>query len=130
MRTFASGATRDIDNGKLDYEGFINPLCDHSFARYMHLHRKQSDGKMRDADNWQKGFGPDVAIKSLVRHMEDLKLLNRGYYVYEYRNGDYVERIVSKEPMRKPMEFYTEITKEDACNAIRFNVEAYKLDIL
>ena len=72
IRTFASGATRDSDDGKLDYEGFISPLALQMFAVYMHKHRLQSDGKLRDSDNWQKGIPRAQYMKSLVRHVMDL----------------------------------------------------------
>ena len=81
MREFESGATRDTDEGKLDYEGFLSPLVLKRYAQYMHKHRKQADGKLRDSDNWQKGFGDkhlDVCIKSLWRHFLDLWKEHRG----------------------------------------------------
>jgi hypothetical protein len=34
-REFDTGATRDTDNGKLEYSRYINPLADYSFAEYM-----------------------------------------------------------------------------------------------
>ena len=69
MRTFESGATRDGEEGKLDFEGFLSPLALEAYARYMHGHRKQSDGELRDSDNWQKGIPLDVYMKSLWRHL-------------------------------------------------------------
>ena len=68
VRTFDTGATRDTDDGKLDYEGFISPLVLERFARYMHTHRLQPDGTLRDSDNWQKGIPRDQYIKSAWRH--------------------------------------------------------------
>jgi len=52
------------------------------YAKYMNKHRIQSDGKLRDSDNWQKGFGKDhykVCVKSLLRHVMDLWLEERGF---------------------------------------------------
>jgi hypothetical protein len=75
MRNFDTGATRDTDDGKLDYEAFLSPLVIERYARYMHQHRVQADGKLRDGDNWQKGFGDNhqsVCMKSLWRHFMDL----------------------------------------------------------
>lgn len=69
VREFPSGATRDTDNGKVDYEGFLSALVLPRFAEYMHSHRKQSDGKPRDSDNWQKGIPLDAYMKSLWRHL-------------------------------------------------------------
>lgn len=82
IRKFNSGATRDTDEGKHDYEGFLSPLVIQRFGEYMTKHRKQSDGSLRDSDNWQKHFGKDhfnVCIKSLWRHLMDLWLFHRGY---------------------------------------------------
>jgi hypothetical protein len=82
IRKFKSGATRDTDEGKNDYEGFLSPLVIQKFGNYMNKHRKQSDGSLRDSDNWQKGFGDkhfDVCIKSLFRHFHDLWMEHRGY---------------------------------------------------
>lgn len=79
MRKFASGATRDADTDKLDFEGFDSPLVNKRFAQYMHLHRKQADGTMRGADNWQAGIPKEAYAKSLIRHMEDLKLHWDGF---------------------------------------------------
>src|SRR5512145_2767796 len=77
VRTFESGATRDTDTNKLDFEGFLNPLVDESFANFMHKHRVQSDGGLRAADNWQKGIPKDEYMKSLFRHFQPLRLLHR-----------------------------------------------------
>lgn len=68
MREFETGATRDSDTEKWDYEGFLSPQVLERYARFMHKHRKQSDGKMRDSDNWQKGIPKNVYMKSAWRH--------------------------------------------------------------
>jgi len=39
MRTFASGATRDADDHKLDFEGFLSPFVLERYAQYMHKHQ-------------------------------------------------------------------------------------------
>ena len=82
IRKFKTGATRDTNEGKYDYEGFLSPLVIERFGQYMNKHRKQSDGSLRDSDNWQKGFGDNhfaVCMKSLWRHFFDLWLEHRGY---------------------------------------------------
>lgn len=87
-RTFATGATRDTDEGKNDYEGFLSPLVIEAFGDYMTEHRVQSDGTLRDSDNWQKGIPRDAYMKSLWRHVLDLWKLHRGYQVKpEMRGG-------------------------------------------
>ncbi len=77
-RTFSTGATRDGEEGKLDYEGFISPLVTKRFAQYMHLHRQQEDG-IRASDNWQLGIEKVAYVKSLIRHVEDVRLHWDGY---------------------------------------------------
>jgi hypothetical protein len=67
-RTFATGATRDTEEGKLDFEGFLSPLVLNRFAEYMHQKRQMPDGTMRASDNWQKGIPQTVYIKSAWRH--------------------------------------------------------------
>lgn len=88
VRTFASGATRNLDDNKLDYEGFLSPLVLEVFARYMNSHRRQADGKLRDSDNWQKGMGKSVYMKSLWRHFMDLWHLHRGHQPVSPETGE------------------------------------------
>ena len=68
MRNFESGATRDSDEDKYEYEGFLSPLVLERYAAYMHKHRFQADGQVRAADNWQKGIPKSSYVKSLIRH--------------------------------------------------------------
>ncbi len=77
MREFATGATRDSDDGKLDPEGFLSPVALKRYCEYMHEHRKQADGKMRDSDNWQKGIPISAYMKSLWRHFFELWITHR-----------------------------------------------------
>ncbi len=79
MREFETGANRNEDKGKLDYEGFINPLVLQRFAAYMESHRYLETGEVRDSDNWQKGIPLDSAMKSAYRHFQDWHLEHRGY---------------------------------------------------
>ena len=108
-RIFKTGANRNSDYGKFDYEGFNNPLVEYSFASYMHQHRKLEDGTLRDSDNWQKGIPREELIKSLIRHIQDVKLLYRGVEVIE--DGK-------------------KISMEHAINGAKFNLNALMLDIL
>ncbi len=79
MRTFLSGATRDTDADKPDYEGFLSPLVIERFGQYMTLHRTQADGTVRQSDNWQRGIPPDAYLKSAWRHFLDVWKAHRGY---------------------------------------------------
>lgn len=114
IRQFNTGATRDSEEGKYDFEGFLSPIVIEAYAKYMHKHRKQSDGSLRDSDNWQKGFGDkhfDVCIKSLWRHFVDLWFLHRGYIRKDGKDGH-------------------TITKEEALMAMLFNIMAYAYKFL
>ena len=78
MRTFDTGATRNLDDDKFDYEGFLSPIALRRFAAYMHSHRKQENKTLRDSDNWQKGIPVDQYMKSMLRHFMDLWIVHRG----------------------------------------------------
>lgn len=104
IRTFESGATRDTNEDKLDYEGFLSPIVVRRFAKYMHKHRVQSDGTLRDSDNWQKGMPLDSYMESGWRHFMDWWGEHRG--------------IESREGL------------EDALCALLFNVQGYLFEIL
>lgn len=69
VRHFETGATRSAEGDKYDYEGFLSPLALERFGAYMHAHRKQPDGTVRDSDNWQKGIPVPQYVKSLWRHL-------------------------------------------------------------
>lgn len=68
MRTFKTGATRNDDTNKLDFEGFLSPLVIERYAEYMNKNRKQDDGSIRDSDNWQLGIDLSAYMKSGWRH--------------------------------------------------------------
>ncbi len=71
-RLFNTGATRDADANKFDYEGFISPRVLRLYAQYMHKCRlrNQPPGQaLRASDNWQKGIPQDAYVKSLIRHV-------------------------------------------------------------
>jgi hypothetical protein len=76
MREFTTGATRNLDEDKHDYEGFLSPYVLRRFAAYMHEHRK-TPGGLRDSDNWQKGIPTDAYMKSMWRHFMDAWEIHR-----------------------------------------------------
>ena len=106
VREFNTGATRDQDIDKYDYEGFLSPAVIERFGKYMHKHRLQSDGKLRDSDNWQKGIPRSEYVKSLLRHCMDLWMMWRGHVRYDDKTRD-------------------ALTYEDVCCAIMFNVMGF-----
>jgi hypothetical protein len=94
IRISKTGATRDTSNGKNDYEGFNNPLVELAFGDYMTEHRIQSDGSLRDSDNWQQGFGEtpketkDIMIKS---GLWNEKFFNKTDFTYRFQTGSIIE---------------------------------------
>lgn len=108
IRTFDTGATRDTAEDKHDPEGFLSPLVINRFCEYMHKNRMQSDGNLRDSDNWQNGFGFPVLAKSIWRHFKDVWTLHRGHEVIRKEKGKTVK-----------------INMEDALCGLMFNAMAY-----
>lgn len=106
VRQFDTGATRDSEAGKYDFEGFLSPRVLWAFAKYMDAHRVQPDGQVRASDNWQKGIPSDAYIKSLVRHVVDLWLIHRGCDVVRPEDG-------------------RTVTLDEALGACLFNVQGY-----
>jgi hypothetical protein len=78
-RVFGGGATRDTEQGKPDYEGFLSPLVVEAYGRYMHKHRARPDGSYRASDNWQLGIPLDAYMKSGFRHFIDWWKEHRGF---------------------------------------------------
>jgi len=68
MRSFDTGATRDTSGNKLSFRGFLSPAVLHQYARFMNMNRLQSDGQLRDSDNWKKGIPMDIYMESAWRH--------------------------------------------------------------
>jgi hypothetical protein len=96
FRSFDTGATRDLDDDKYDYEAFLSPLVIEAFGAYMHRKRKMADGSLRDGDNWQKGIPLDSYMKSAWRHLHE--------WWFQHRRGS---------------------VDEDALCALLFNVQGY-----
>ena len=79
VRKFDTGAVRDQDLNKIDFEGFLSPLVLEEFGKYMLKHQIQSDGNKRDSDNWMKGIPKEAYMKSAWRHFHDWWMEHRGY---------------------------------------------------
>lgn len=107
MREFETGATRDSDDGKYDYEGFLSPRVLRRFAAYMHKHRAQVDGSLRSSDNWQKGIPKDVYMKSMWRHFMDVWTFHRSTAQADHED-----------------------VLEDALCGVLFNVQGYLHELL
>jgi len=104
MRTFKTGATRDDETNKLDFEGFFSPQVMERYAQYMHKHRIQPDGNLRDSDNWQRGMTRDSYMKSGWRHFFGWWKEHRG--------------LVSRDGL------------EDALCGVIFNASGYLFEVL
>lgn len=109
MRQFETGATRDTAEGKIDYEGFLNPLVLERFGQYMLDHQDTEKGP-RPSDNWQQGMPRDVYMKSMLRHMMDVWKIHRGYDAYD--------------------KDYNQVFLDEALCAVLFNLQGYLLEYL
>lgn len=109
VRIFESGATRSPDVGRYDPEGYLSPIVLERFSEYMNAHRVQSDGSLRDSDNWQRGMTRDSYMKGLWRHLLHLWTRHRGYKVMDPKAAADAE--------------------EDLC-ALLFNVQGMLFEIL
>ena len=105
VRKFESGATRNLSHDKPDYDGFLSPHMIEAFGQYMHKHRHQADGTLRDSDNWQKGIPLKEYIKSNWRHFIHLWRLSRGLRAWDEKGN--------------------EVFVPDTCAAIWFNTQGY-----
>jgi hypothetical protein len=76
---FSTGAYRDSDKDKIDFEGHLSPLALDLHGRYMHKHRFLKDGTVRPSDNWQLGFDDASFLKSGVRHFMAVWRIMRGW---------------------------------------------------
>lgn len=89
-RLFETGATRDKDDNKLDYEGFLSPIVLRAFSEYMHECRLRNippGETIRSSDNWQKGIPLDTYMKSGLRHVMEWWLIHRGYVAVDEKGN-------------------------------------------
>lgn len=125
LRRFGTWATRDIASGKLEYEWYIHPLNDYSFAEYMKT-KQVIWGEYRKWDNRTKWIPTSAIFPSLIRHVEVLKLLMKWVKVREYKDNWEVKWSV----WECSIEWAEEKNIIQELNAIRFNTEAMKLNYL
>lgn len=105
-RVFATGASRNAEAGKLDYEGHLSPEVLTRYCEHMHRHRVLEDGSLRASDNWQLGMPREVYMKSLLRHVMQAWT--------EHRRGAGAD----------------EAALEEALCAALFNTQGYLLELL
>jgi hypothetical protein len=106
VRTFETGANRNSDEGKIDFEGALSPNVLWAFGEYMTKHRVLPDGTVRSADNWQNGMPLDSYMQSLMRHVFDLWMIHRGNEAVRPESGELV-------------------MLDDALGGIFFNLQGY-----
>ena len=106
LRTFETGATRDQNETKPDYTGFLSPLVIAEFGRYMNRHRVQPDGTLRAANNWKLGIPFDAYLESGWRHYLD------WWTIHQYPDNMSIDDL-----------------KETLC-AMLFNVQGYLHELL
>lgn len=109
IRTFATGATRDTVQNKLDYVKALSPIVLRRYVQYLDKHRLQSDGSYRDFDNWKMGMPQETYLSSLGRHFLAVWLLAHGH---------------TTEDNHGPAEI------EDTLAAIIFNASGYLHELL
>jgi len=112
-RLFETGATRDSDTNKLDYEGFLAPEVLEEYAKYMHECRLRNippGQELRASDNWQKGIPKSAYIKSLIRHVFEAWT--------DWRNRGNIRRAILCAIMFNTMGFLFEDIKESKPNPV------------
>ncbi len=82
IRKFETGAIRDTDHNKFDFEGFLSPLVIEEFGKYMHKHQLLTTGDLRPSDNWQQGIPRSQYMKSLIRHVF------AAWHTHRYNEGE------------------------------------------
>lgn len=87
MRKLGQGALRNLSDNKYAYERFFDPEVLHTYAAYMHKHRRIKGGAVREPDNWKLGITESAWIDSLIRHTMDLWRLKHGYTVIDPDTG-------------------------------------------
>lgn len=83
IRKFSTGATRDTNEGKLDYARALCPLVLQYYVDYLGRHRTMPDGSKRDWDNWKKGLDNKESFSSLMRHTHAVHLIMDGFNAYD-----------------------------------------------
>ena len=109
LRNFDTGAIRDNDDSKINYQGALSPLVLEAYGAYIQKHSLLPDGTRRNNKNWQNLFGTheehrQVCIESAWRHFIDLLMEHDGY---DSRDG-----------------------LDEAIGGLLFNIQAYWFSVL
>ena len=126
MRDFGTKAVRDVDLGKMDYDGCFSPLVLHMFASFMQEHNRTVDGTVRTCSDWKAGWPKEAYMKSMWRHFFDLWTLYGGMFVYKERTrGGEFTHILPRRPKAAEAKGWTEETIETAGLALLFNLQGF-----
>lgn len=80
IREFETGATRSPMGDKLCYSRFMDSRVIKRYCEYLHKHRVQADGVVREPDNWKQGIPSESYMDSMFRHFMDVWLIEQGHY--------------------------------------------------
>lgn len=69
MRSFPSGAKRDVEAGKLRFHAVLSPYALEAWADYCRRHNNQVH---RVEENWKKGMPLESFFSSLFRHFHHI----------------------------------------------------------
>ena len=109
IRIFESGATRDTDAGKLNYIRALSPIVLQYYVNYLGKHRVQSDGNLRDWDNWKNGIDKQTYLEGMDRHKMAVWLLHQGQQACDNHGS---------------------VTLEDSLCGVIFNAMGYLYELL
>lgn len=109
LRKSDTGAIRNSDVDKINYQGALSPLVLEAYGAYIQKHSLLPDGTRRNNKNWQNLFGTheehrQVCIESAWRHFLDVLMEHDGY---ESRDGI-----------------------DEALGGLMFNIQAYWFSLL
>jgi len=83
IRKFDTGATRDTLEGKLNFVKTLSPLVMERYVQYIGEHRLQSDGSIRNWDNWKNGIPQEVYLEGEDRHHRAVWKLVQGFPAFD-----------------------------------------------
>ncbi len=118
IREFDTGAYRDTDDSKLDYEACLSPIVLKRYAEYIAKKREVPIWKekgVRPDDNWQMGIPRESYIKSKLRHLINTWMIHRGFPALDEKGNkvDLEEALCAE--MFNTMGYLFELLKDKEC---------------